>query len=243
MSVQRSQRFTKDNPCPVCRGYEQQGRGQGKRCHGFRSEDGNYAYCTRDEWSTEAISFNRETNAWVHDLRRAPGTERGGYSTRNGGHLRVPPAAPSRGNPMLYDYRDADGTLHYQVVRYPEKGFSQQRPDGKGGLIYNLDGVARLLYRLPELLAAPPEETVYLVEGEKDVETLRALGLVATTNSGGTGKWPPECDQRLAGRHVAILPDNDDAGWGHAFAVAARLALVAACVKVVTLPDLPQRGM
>jgi len=215
MSVQRSQRFTRDNPCPVCRGYEQAGRGQGKRCHGFRSEDGNFAYSTREEWSGDAVRHDENAGAWVHDLRRAPATERGGYSTRNGEHLRVPPPAPPlpRGNPMHYDYHDADGALRYQVVRYPDKGFTQRRPDGKGGWLYNLDGVTRLLYRLPELLATGPDTPVYVVEGEKDVNTLRALGLVATTNSEGAGKWRAECNRYFVGRQVAIVPDNDTAGW------------------------------
>jgi len=244
MSVQRSQRFTRDTPCPVCRGYEQAGRGQGKRCHGFRSEDGNFAYCTREEWSGAALRYDENAGAWVHDLRRAPATERGGYATRNGEHLRVPPPAPplSWRNPMHYDYHDADGTLRYQVVRYPDKGFTQRRPDGKGGWLYNLDGVTRLLYRLPELLATGPDTPVYVVEGEKDVNTLRALGLVATTNSEGAGKWRAECNRYFVGRQVAIVPDNDTAGWQHAFAVATHLAPVAACVKVITLPDVAEKG-
>lgn len=242
MSVQRSQRFTRENPCPVCRGYEQAGRGQGKRCHGFRSDDGNFAYCTREEWSGDALRHDEHAGAWVHDLRRAPATERGGYSTRNGEHLRVLPPAPPREKTMCYDYHDADGTLRYQVVRYPDKRFVQRRPDGKGGWLYNLDGVTRLLYRLPALLASGPDTPVYIVEGEKDVNTLRALGLVATTNSEGAGKWRAECNRYLSGRQVVIVPDNDDAGWNHARAVAASLAPVAACVKVITLPDVAEKG-
>ena len=242
MSVQRWQRFTRDNPCPICRGYEQAGRGAGKRCHGFRSEDGNFAHCTREEWSASALSFNTETQAWVHDLRRAPATERGGYSTRNGEHLRVPPPAPPRGNPMHYDYCAADGTLLFQVVRTADKRFTQQRPDGAGGVIHNLDGVPRVLYRLPELLASGPETPIYLVEGEKDVNTLRALGLVATTNPGGAGKWRAEYTPCFAGRQVVIVPDNDRAGWEHALAVAKALTPVAACVKVVALPEVAEKG-
>ncbi|MDQ2787125.1 MAG: hypothetical protein M3Y58_19210, partial [Chloroflexota bacterium] len=242
MTVQRSQRFTRDNPCPVCRGYEQMGRGKGKRCSGYRSTDGNFAYCTREEWSAQAISFNEAAGAWVHDLRRAPATERGGYSTRNGEHLRVLPPAPPRENPMFYDYTDASGALLFQVVRSADKEFMQRRPDGRGNWIYHLDGITRIPYHLPELLAAPQEMTVYIVEGEKDVNTLRALGLVATTNPGGAGKWRREFNRFFVGRQVVILPDNDDVGWNHAFAVAAQLAPVALCVKVVTLPDVAEKG-
>src|SRR5215472_9254861 len=42
-----------------------------------------------------------------------------------------------------YDYVDEAGKLLYQVVRYEPKKFQQRRPDGKGGWIWNLDGVTR----------------------------------------------------------------------------------------------------
>jgi hypothetical protein len=115
-----------------------------------------------------------------------------------------------------YDYRDEGGTLRFQVVRLRDpKSFRQRRPDGRGGWIWNLEGVAPLLYRLPELLAADPTEWVFIVEGEKDVDTLWALGLVATTNPGGAGKWRPEFNRWLVGRRVVLLPDNDAPGKNH----------------------------
>ena len=49
--------------------------------------------------------------------------------------------------------------------------------------------VRRVLYPLPQLLAADPALPVYVVEGEKDVDALLGLGLVATTNPQGAGKW------------------------------------------------------
>lgn len=54
-----------------------------------------------------------------------------------------------------YDYRDADGRLLYQVVRKLGKKFSQRRPDGAGGWIWNLKGVCPTLYHLRELIEAP----------------------------------------------------------------------------------------
>ena len=95
-----------------------------------------------------------------------------------------------------YDYTDPAGELLYQVIRFEPKGFRQRRPDGKGGWIWNLKGVEPVLYKLPELFAAEagPETirlTVYIVEGERDVETLEKWGLVATCNSGGAGKLAP----------------------------------------------------
>jgi hypothetical protein len=141
-----------------------------------------------------------------------------------------------------YDYIDQSGELQYQLVRREPKGFSLRRPDGTGGWIPGLEGVGRVLYRLPELLAARWDEPTIVVEGEKDADALAKLGFIATTNMGGAGKWEPEYTATLARRHVVILPDNDDAGREHAERVARALVGVAASLKVVELPGLPESG-
>lgn len=141
-----------------------------------------------------------------------------------------------------YDYTDEQGKLLFQLVRFEPKEFRQRQPDGKGGWVWNLQGVYRVLYRLPQLLAASPERTVFLVEGEKDVHSLEALGLLATTNPMGAGKWEPVYSEWLSGRRVVILPDNDEAGEHHAGLVARALIGVAAAVFVVRLPGLPAKG-
>jgi hypothetical protein len=143
-----------------------------------------------------------------------------------------------------YDYTDEQGQLLFQVVRYHPKAFRQRRPNGKGGWIWNLQGVRRVLYRLPELLGADPTRPVFVVEGEKDSNALAALGLVTTTNPGGAskGKWRPEYNEPLHGRHVVILPDNDKVGHKHADQVAQSLHGIAESVLVVNLPGLPDKG-
>ena len=90
-----------------------------------------------------------------------------------------------------YDYADEDGEVLYRVVRYDPKDFRQCRPDSKGGWIWDMKDVGRVPYRLPELVKTDPSEPVFIVEGEKDVESLRSLGLVATCNVGGleSGEW------------------------------------------------------
>jgi hypothetical protein len=134
-----------------------------------------------------------------------------------------------------YDYRDAEGKLLYQVVRFVPKTFRQRRPGPNGTWIWNLDGVKRVPYRLPELQAADPLAPVYIVEGEKDVDRLLQAGLVATTNSGGAGKWREDYSNILRDRHVVVIPDNDDPGRRHAQQVAKSLFGVARSVKVVHL--------
>ena len=88
-----------------------------------------------------------------------------------------------------YDYCDEHGDLLFQVCRFEPKTFHQRRPDGKGGWIWNVKGRRRVPYRLPELIAAPADCIVFVVEGEKDADRLASLGFVATCNPGGAGKW------------------------------------------------------
>ena len=141
-----------------------------------------------------------------------------------------------------YQYRDAAGHLVFEVVRKVPKDFRQRRPDGNGGWIWNLKGIERIPYRLPELLAAPADALVFIVEGEKDADRLASLGLVATCNAGGAGKWHRSYNQHLQGRAVVILPDNDQAGRDHAADVAKKLAGIAASVRIVERPGLLEKG-
>jgi putative DNA primase/helicase len=92
------------------------------------------------------------------------------------------------------------------------------------------------------LEAVAADRWVFVVEGEKDVEALETVGLRATCNAGGAGKWRPEWAPLFAGAKVAVLPDNDDPGATHTRAVAASLAPVAAVVKVVDLEGLDDHG-
>ncbi len=134
-----------------------------------------------------------------------------------------------------YDYTDADGELLFQVVRFEPKGFRQRRPNGQGGWVWNLKGVKeRPPYRLPEVIEAVAlGKTIYVVEGEKDVEAVDRAGGVATTNPGGAGKWSDEFGEVLRDASVVVVADKDGAGREHARQVAASLDGVAASVKVV----------
>jgi len=134
-----------------------------------------------------------------------------------------------------YGYTDEAGTLLYQVVRYEPKDFRQRRPDGKGGWIYNLNGVRRVLYRLPDVMRA---YELLVVEGERDVETARELGLVATCNPGGAGKWRPEFAESLRGKRVTVTCDADPPGVRHGHDEAG--SIVAVAVSLRFIEALPQ---
>ena len=141
-----------------------------------------------------------------------------------------------------YDYRDEGGTLLYQVVRFQPKGFRQRRPDGHGDWVWNMTGVRRVVYHLPELLASGPDRTVYIVEGEKAADRLASEGLLAICSPGGAGKWRRDYAEHLRGRDVVVLPDNDSPGRDHAEQVSRSLANVAASVRVLALPGLPAKA-
>lgn len=130
----------------------------------------------------------------------------------------------------IYSYKDEKGRLRYQQVRFYPKNFRFRRPTEKGNWIWNLDGVTKILYRLPDIVEA---DDVYILEGERDVDTLRSWGLVATCNPGGAGKWKDEYSKFLKGKKVVILQDDDDAGHKHARAVAESVAKYAAEVRLI----------
>lgn len=133
-----------------------------------------------------------------------------------------------------YDYTDGNGELLYQVVRLEPKSFRQRQPEANGGWRWTMDGATRVPYRLPEVLTA---ETVYIVEGEKDAESLRKLGLVATCNVGGAGKWLDAYSEFLRGRHAIVIPDNDTPGKNHAAKVLESLSGKVLSAKLVSVPD------
>jgi hypothetical protein len=140
----------------------------------------------------------------------------------------------------VYDYVDEEGTLLYQVlrVRLPNGGktFFQRRPDDTKphGWNWSLGDVRRVLYRLPEVVAAVEAgRTIHIMEGEKDVETARVDGLVATCNGMGAGKWEESYSKTLDGAHVVIVADVDKTGREHARAVAESLMDHEASVRVV----------
>lgn len=138
-----------------------------------------------------------------------------------------------------YDYVDLEGKLIFQVCRYEPKSFSQRRMNDNGKWIYNLDGIQRVLYRLPEIVKA---DEVIIVEGEKDSDSLAVIGFCGTTCPQGAGKWRPEYSDSLKDKNIVLCPDNDNVGREHMTRVGASLKGIAAGLKWLELPDLPSKG-
>ena len=135
-----------------------------------------------------------------------------------------------------YEYRDLDNTLIYFVCRmeHPDqkKEFVQGTPSHWG-----ISDITPILYNWR---AVHESNWCVIVEGEKDVETLKRYGVPATTNSGGAKKWRKEFAECLRGKQVIILPDNDDTGMEHAELIARDLTGIVAGIKVVRCSTLPK---
>jgi putative DNA primase/helicase len=134
-----------------------------------------------------------------------------------------------------YIYKDQHGQNYLRVERTDDKQFPQSwwnpavscwvpgKPKGP-----------KIPYRLPELLAAPVEEPVWACEGEKDADSVAALGLVATCHSEGAGKWTDDLNEWFAERVVYVVEDDDQPGRRCAKKRARQLSAVAAEVRIVS---------
>lgn len=154
------------------------------------------------------------------------------------------PATP-RKIVATYDYIDEVGEVLFQVVRFEPKTFRQRRPDPTeaDGWSWSVKGVRQVPYRLPEVIEAMSTGSpVCIVEGEKDADELWKIGVPATCNAGGAGKWPESLVVYFLGASVVILPDNDDAGRNHAHIVGANLQDITASTRVLDLPGLGPKG-
>jgi len=116
-----------------------------------------------------------------------------------------------------YGYTDEYSRSLYWTVRYLPKDFRQCRPNGKGGVIWNLDGVPRVLYSLPNTLTAKHSgETIFVPEGERDVDNIWLKAICpATCSPLGAGKWKAEYYvPSLAGaKHIVVIPDSDHGNY------------------------------
>lgn len=117
----------------------------------------------------------------------------------------------------------------------------QQQPAHKPDARWFDEAPRRVLYDLPTVRALLPGALLFFTEGEKDAETAKRLGFVATT-AGGASDWRTPFAAELAGLDVVIFPDNDSAGRLWAARVARDCLGVAGRVRVVTLPGLSEHG-
>ena len=245
-AVQPRQRFSAKRPCPVCGGHAHLPQGQSVRCFGFRSDDGQYAHCTREEYA--GTLSPGDSGAYGHRLvgdcrcgarHSSPRPASLATPTSNG---RAPHVGQSRRS--RYVIRDGDGE---QLAVHGRVDLS--RPDGTPTkrMWWEPRGVRANelpLYRLPELLAAPAGEVVVVTEGEKACDALRARDVLAVGTVTGAASIP--CDESLrllVGRSVRLWPDADEPGERHMTRLGDRLrALGCVDVRVVRWAEAPHSG-
>jgi len=147
-----------------------------------------------------------------------------------------------------YTYHDAEGNVIYWKERLePGRGgrskeFRFKHIDPTTGEIAFGHGKhnPHVLYNLPAVIRS---KSVLFVEGEKQADLLAKWGLVATTlDAGSTSTLTPEMVEQLAGKRIAILPDNDEPGLGYALNNARALKKKYESLKIVKLPVLPLKG-
>ena len=68
------------------------------------------------------------------------------------------------------------------VWDHGENDWVERKRPADAAMLFNLQTIA-------PVLAAAPEQMLMVVEGEKDVITATGLGVLATTNADGAGKW------------------------------------------------------
>lgn len=245
-AVRRSQRWSPEQPCPICQGHDKMMRGKGLRCSGYMGADRRYAHCSREEL---AGGLPIEANStYAHRLE---GPCRCGATH---GDAPVIPFTDYRAERQMRegtsDFRevahwDYEGGL--RVIRAEaedgRKTYWQQHKNGSG-YVRGRGDAPITLYRAPELRAADPAQWIYLVEGEKCADALVGEGLIATTSPGGANQWEaaaPAATRLLAKRHVVILPDNDDPGRAYAEQATKTLVRVCAGLRVLELPGLAEK--
>ena len=148
-----------------------------------------------------------------------------------------------------YPYHYSDGTYAWSKIRSQTasgkkrfacrvldpvtKQWTTGRPDGVP-LLYNLHVVKVALERQPDL-------TLLLVEGEKDVNNVGQLGILASSHSDGSNRWRHEDTLALKSvgvQRVTICPDNDAVGIEHGVTVGKALQEAGLTVFWLELPGL-----
>ena len=145
----------------------------------------------------------------------------------------------------VYTYLSTSGEPVQQVIReecactgHPHKQFRQRYRDARQWVYRKPHGFTPVLYRPNAIrIAAKTSAWVWVTEGEKDADTLTALGRLATTNAQGASNFPAELIDAFIGLNVAVVADRDLSGYQRAINLHDRLHAGAAQV-VLLMPAL-----
>lgn len=150
----------------------------------------------------------------------------------------------------IFHYVDADGITIATKARFdgPDgtKRFQWGLPDDQGWTgLHGMRTRDLPLYGLRRLVESDRHKQVWVVEGEKCVDALEAIGEVAVSLPGGAAQKDfGNGLEVLKGRIVTLFPDNDQPGQGLMIRVAAKLMDVGGSLMKVDVAslDLPEGG-
>jgi len=194
---------TKNNPCPHC--------GKPNWCYSV----GDLSVCKRNHDPAPGWYKTDKSDSEGHPYY-APVKEKETWAK---------PPRPAKTTHYYYPDRDSNPLI--RVVRKDEgngkKSIYQQHWHGKQW-VNNLDNVKREnipIYRYQEIKQAIANgESIFICEGEGKADLLWSLGLPATCNLAGSGKWRESDTQDLEGASVILCPDRDVPGVKHCEAIA-----------------------
>lgn len=203
--------------------------------------DGYMAKCPCHADNTPSLSVKEENGKiLIHcfggcsytDILTELGFHREPTAGQNGATVREAEYLYSGGVLKKVKYRRADGSKY--CVWYSRQGDAWVK--GRKG---TAPGLYQSQTELPTVF--------FLVEGEKDVDNLKAAGMPAVSlPDGSQSKWDESYNAVFTGKRVLILPDNDEPGKKYAHMCARKLYGIAETVWLLDLkqawPEIPPKG-
>ena len=167
-----------------------------------------------------------------------------GFSMRDLFQAPQQSSKPPKPASIEYRYGDRLKKIRFYIWKNSkwQKSFCWKHKDNNGEWQKGRGGINPPLYNQEILSNATADSTVYIVEGEKDADTMTdKVGLPAVSAPDGATKgkkgkkWDNRFNSLFTGLNVAIVPDNDEAGKNFANIVANELLTVVHSVKVLDL--------
>jgi hypothetical protein len=248
-SVASKQRHTRGNPCQICDGHKDMPQGKGIRCAGFDSDDGEYCYCTREEWAGSLdLNYKAEPPAYAHKLHGPCrcGATHGAGEPGKGPHRPVRPDEPCPVHPELgvpdrvfAAIDSATGKTQALHCRWDldagEKTYRWHR-NGRWTL-GDVRPVDLPLYGLPGLKHVSAVATVVLTEGEPAARALLDHGIPAVSSYGADVIPSLETLVLLRGHQVVLWADKSETGISSMRQVGAKLDMLGIAARLFTLAD------
>jgi hypothetical protein len=241
MTVDPSQRWSAQQRCPACNGYESLKRGVGQRCTGYAGSDGATFYCSREEFS-DNCELLADAGVYLHR-----------FGACECGQIHAASDTPGDEQTIIaehaYDLKLPDGTLKAVKHRIDFADGSKEiyltGPQGQKRLGFPQADLP--LYPMDDVLGLDDDGLIVIVEGEKAADALIGIGLATLGTTTGakikqTIVHSRSVLEHLRGRRIALWPDNDEAGYAHMRALGKQLLALGCTVQVLVWPDAPPKG-